>query len=332
MIFVATRGKQTNQQAHFTQVRSLESPYPDVSALITQQGHLLPPDAIAGERWLLADSNSANRIRQMELVGCPLSRYVAGKILLGIKTGLNKAFWLSRDEYKAIVRKQPQCAEILKPLLVGDDIRKWHMRDSASWLIYTPHGIDMSVYRAVVEHLRPWKDKLENRALDQQWYELQQPQFRYAAYFSKPKIVYPDIALESRFTLDVEKHYVDMTAFAIPSDDLFLLGVLNSSAVWAYLREKAAVLGDPAKRGRLRLKRQYLEQLPILTAPPNECSAITTLVQKCLDARGQGAGLADWEAEINERVARLYGLTPEEIKIVESASAEPAARQGKAAK
>ncbi len=29
------------------------------------------------------------------------------------------------------------------------------------------------------------------------------------------------------------------------------------------------------------------------------------------------AGVAEWEAEINERVARLYGLTAEEIKIVE---------------
>jgi len=44
-------------------------------------------------------------------------------------------------------------------------------------------------------------------------------------------------------------------------------------------------------------------------------------VQKCLDARGQGTGVADWEAEINERVARLYGLTAEEKKIVEDATA-----------
>ncbi len=32
------------------------------------------------------------------------------------------------------------------------------------------------------------------------------------------------------------------------------------------------------------------------------------------------AGVAGWEAEINERVARLYGLTAEEIKIVEGAT------------
>ena len=37
-----------------------------------------------------------------------------------------------------------------------------------------------------------------------------------------------------------------------------------------------------------------------------------------------------WESEINARVARLYGLTPEEIQLVESASVKTSARQGEA--
>jgi hypothetical protein len=45
--------------------------------------------------------------------------------------------------------------------------------------------------------------------------------------------------------------------------------------------------------------------------------------EKCLEARGQGAGVAGWEGEINERVARLYGLTAEEIKIVEESVQKP---------
>ncbi|MGA2181144.1 MAG: hypothetical protein ABSH15_16375 [Verrucomicrobiota bacterium] len=38
-------------------------------------------------------------------------------------------------------------------------------------------------------------------------------------------------------------------------------------------------------------------------------------MEKCLAARGENC--AAWEAEINARVARLHGLTPEEIKLVE---------------
>ncbi|NCR76101.1 MAG: hypothetical protein GPI92_11035 [Microcystis aeruginosa K13-06] len=42
--------------------------------------------------------------------------------------------------------------------------------------------------------------------------------------------------------------------------------------------------------------------------------AIEALVQKCLNAKG--VGVLEWEAEINDRVAHLYGLTDEEMKII----------------
>ncbi len=53
----------------------------------------------------------------------------------------------------------------------------------------------------------------------------------------------------------------------------------------------------------------YLTGLPIPNASPADRNAIADLVQKCLDARGQGPEVAVWEAEIDERVARLYGLS-----------------------
>ena len=46
--------------------------------------------------------------------------------------------------------------------------------------------------------------------------------------------------------------------------------------------------------------------VPIPDAPESERAAIAALVQKCLDARG--VGCAAWEADINARVAALYGL------------------------
>lgn len=37
-------------------------------------------------------------------------------------------------------------------------------------------------------------------------------------------------------------------------------------------------------------------------------AAIVALVRQCLDAKGQGPQVAEWEAEINAWVAWLYGL------------------------
>ena len=50
------------------------------------------------------------------------------------------------------------------------------------------------------------------------------------------------------------------------------------------------------------------------TAYDRDRIAIEALVQKCLDAKGQG--VENWEAEIDDRVAHLYGLTAEDMKII----------------
>ncbi len=95
---------------------------------------------------------------------------------------------------------------------------------------------------------------------------------------------------------------MDMTAFVIPYKDLFLLGILNSAIVEQYFNGVGATI----RGGYLRFKRQYVEQIPIPTATPTEKAEIAALVQQCLDKRGQG--VTEIEAEINERVAALYGL------------------------
>ncbi len=119
-------------------------------------------------------------------------------------------------------------------------------------------------------------------------------------------IVFPDIAKESRFAFDVDKAYVNNTTYFIPLDDLHLLGVLNSNSIWNYAKGRLTVLGDAEKGGRLRFFTQFVQTLPIPGASSSQRAAISALVQKCLDAKG--VGCEKWEAEINERVAALYGL------------------------
>ena len=58
-----------------------------------------------------------------------------------------------------------------------------------------------------------------------------------------------------------------------------------------------------------------MKQIPVPHTTEKERQEIENLVQKCLDVKGQN--VSHLEAEINDRVAKLYGLTPEEIKIIE---------------
>jgi hypothetical protein len=79
------------------------------------------------------------------------------------------------------------------------------------------------------------------------------------------------------------------------------------------------VLGDPNSSGRLQLKRQYVERLPIPHANNNEQLAITSIVEKILAKNHfeTGVGTSALERELDDLVFNLYGFSSDEQKSVE---------------
>lgn len=81
--------------------------------------------------------------------------------------------------------------------------------------------------------------------------------------------------------------------------DLYLLGLLNSSYVWGYLKTLCSELLGKS----IELRSIYMNKIPIPDASTTQREAISKLVQKCLDAKG--VNCEAWEKEIDERVAAL---------------------------
>ena len=84
-------------------------------------------------------------------------------------------------------------------------------------------------------------------------------------------------------------------------------------------------IGTLLRGGFVRFWTQFITRLPIRPinfANPGERAehdAIVMLVERILTAKrtDPNADTSAWEREIDERVYRLYGLTPDEIKLVE---------------
>jgi adenine-specific DNA-methyltransferase len=70
----------------------------------------------------------------------------------------------------------------------------------------------------------------------------------------------------------------------------------------------------------------YSKNIPIPAAPPAERQAIERLVRRLLALRGEGEEAAALEEELNERVYRLFGLTEEEIALIEESLGRTTAR------
>ena len=145
----------------------------------------------------------------------------------------------------------------------------------------------------------------------------------YYPEFPLPKIVFPDISLRGNFTTDAAgKLHCGNTAYIIPVEDLYLLGLLNSELMNYLYRN----ISSSYRGGYLRYIYQYVSQLPIrnIGCSNKEISdkqnQITALVGKMLEMHRHPSttphedeqlqrAIAATATEIDRLVYELYGLT-----------------------
>lgn len=185
---------------------------------------------------------------------------VYGPPLYGIKTGLNEAFVIDRATRDRLVAADPKSADLLKPFLKGENIKRWRIESDDLFLINTPRGqVDIEAYPAVRDWLLPFKDALEKRSTEQAWWELQQGQLAYQPALERPKIAYQDITATNPFALERDGSLLANTCYFVPTEDQTLLGLLNSKLAWFFF----TAITNIARGGYLRLRTEFVEQLPI---------------------------------------------------------------------
>jgi hypothetical protein len=150
-----------------------------------------------------------------------------------------------------------------------------------------------------------------------------------------PEILVPDIADRAAFALDEKGEFAFTSGYGITFKSevkelpKFILGVLNSSVLDWYWKQ----VSTPLRGGFYRYFTQFIEQFPIPAASPEKQKAVERLVDRIVAAkqRDAAADLSALEGEIDQLVYALYGLTPEEIQIVEGAAAPASSRKRSAA-
>lgn len=334
-IVIADRTPPTTPLA-MTNVKTLE--YVELGDYLAEQRYNVARSQISGAHWTLTPSQRAEVLTKIKAAGVPLSEYIApARIRYGIKTGYNEAFIISGAVRKRLIDKDGTSAEVIKPFVVGDNVRKYHINSEDKYVIFMGRGKNIEDYPAIRDYLLPFKDRLTPRpaghngvwngrkAGSYQWYETQDP-VNYHNEFEQPKIMYPVICSTPRFTFDTTSIYPNDKTFVIPVRDLYLLGVLNTRVIWSYLQSISASLGDPDQGGRLELREIYMRTVPIVRAAADDPRRvrITALVTDRLRLAREAADLVipdpdlsahmdEIDGAIDRLVADLYGLTPAEV-------------------
>lgn len=247
----------------YAPIDSLE--FSTLSSKVDSSGFEVNPEGLQGGDWRLVNRKVSQIMEKVERKGTPLSESLdKGEIGRGIVTGRNAAFFIDDETRQALISQDSNSEELIEPMVRGENIRRYHIRDEQQWMLYMDEGVNIERYPAVEEHLRQYKEELEGRATEQPWYELQQPQGEYVDYFENPKVVYPEIAPEARFAFDEGPLYPNNKCFFLPTDEKAYVPLLNSSLSLFYLSQVLAKLeGGSEDSLYYEFRRQYMKKLPI---------------------------------------------------------------------
>ena len=276
--------------------RSAELP---LDIYVHEHGYPVPWRRYSAEPWSLEPPEVDELMGKIRARGVPLAEFVGAKPMYGIKTGLNEAFLIDDATRAALIRDDPGCAEIIKPYLRGQDIKRWVPDWQGLWMIFARRGIDIEAYPSIRAHLDRFRDRLQPRPSDWNqsengdwpgrkpgryaWYEIQDS-VDYWKRFDEPKIVYQEIQFHPSYAFSSGSLYGNNKVFLLPTADRYLLAVLNSPLMWWHNWRYLPHMKDEA----LNPAGFRMETLPIAEPTPETRTQVEERVASLL-ALAQGS-------------------------------------------
>jgi len=276
--------------------------------------------------WFIGDEASTKLKKKVENNSKLLKDFNI-RINFGVKTGYNQAFIISEEKKNKLIEESPNAKEIIKPILRGRDLTRYSFEYSNLWMICTFPALKLDIqdFPSIKQYFENeiGKTRLEQsgtkgsrKKTSNKWFETQD-NITYWQDFIKPKIIWGEISDKPKFVYDSDGYYAEATTFLMTGEKLkYLLAILNSKlSEWYFMQ-----IGTTTGMGTNRWKKYKIEMMPVKLVPNKEQMAIEKLVEKIIDAKrlNPSANIDEMEKEIDQLVYKLYGLTEEEIEIVEN--------------
>jgi type I restriction-modification system DNA methylase subunit len=294
------------------------------------------------EIWSFMSDSVQNLFDKISTSSDTRLRDITERCVQGFITGNNKIFILKKpnasDFESGIIRKMPK----------GKNVGRYGILDEGYFAIY-PHEGDGTAFSEeklsnefprTYSYLKSNESELRERRyynktiveLSGNWWSLVHP--IPPEYFDQTKIVTPNLSKHNHFALDTESLFIEHDCYVIvlKNKDIneykYLLGLLNSKAIEFYIRNSSPMFSG----GYYKYHTQYLEGIPIASPKPETRKMLIGLVERMmlLSKRLNDIGdkktsesarieteLRKTDSEIDDLVYELYGLTKDEIRIVE---------------
>ncbi|MDY6820389.1 MAG: TaqI-like C-terminal specificity domain-containing protein [Deferribacterota bacterium] len=232
-------------------------------------------------------------------------------------------FTLTTQELKALQLSKAEL-RLIKPFFTTKELNRWKANPhNQKWIIYTDSSFkDKKIverYPNIKKHLDRFKKVITS---DNKPYGLHRARDEF--FFKGEKIIVVRKCARPTFIYVDFDSYVSATFYIIKTERInqkYLVGVLNSRLIEFWLRHKGKMQGT-----NYQIDKEPLVNIPLIKANENTQGAIASVVDKILaitkdedylENPDKQAKVHEYEKQIDQLVYKLYGLTEEEIKIIE---------------
>jgi hypothetical protein len=293
--------------------------------------------------WILTDTRVENLLKKVNRICLPLSDFVMGQVHTGIETGPCEGFVIGADDRKNLVKKDSRNKKLIQKLVNARDISRYYA-GSGNYLIFIPAGWTKmhtgaeknpwqwfrQRYPLIARHLKKLSGHtgiLRDRDL---WWEITGNNDFWQV--KKPKILFPHHFKKPVFAFDEGLAIVDVTVCTIASSSLYLLGLLNSRLL-SFVFEKSVQMRSSDLQvfswNDIRMLPIYIPDFDnhIDKSGHDRMVSLVTEMHDLYRHLGSAKSerekrlimqeIASTDKQIDSLVYGLYGLTADEIAVVE---------------
>ena len=311
-------GKENRKQVNVANVKEITSS----KHILDAEYETFTEGTLTEKAWVTSSLAENRLYSRLESVCTNLGEIVGEDCKRGIQCGCVSAFLVSKDVRDRLVREHSSANELLKPLMKGDGQIRWREPSITGYLIAIPKGFSYNKYgihdsaemwelfKNDYPSIANWLDGFEQAKTRGEkgdfWWELRA--CNYYSKFSEPRIMYQKFPVTPCFVFSDRDLFCDDSVWMINAPNKALLTILNSKMGW-WLIGKAC----PRINGGHQLIWQQFKNVLIPRELPN---SLVDVAEQILEGCKRGADTKELEQKAEKLVYSAYGLSPEEIDLV----------------
>ena len=137
-IVLARKIPPTSKPTLFAKIQSLG--FASLEAAVQEHPIYIDQTRFQEENWQLTGDEATQLLEKLKQNTVPLGDYVEDKLFRGVLTGLNEAFVIDRATRNRLIAEDPASAEVIKPFVVGDNVRHYQIDFEERYVIVIPKG------------------------------------------------------------------------------------------------------------------------------------------------------------------------------------------------